>query len=64
MARWLIGGRIVEHRFPLFQFRPKNDMAAFVFNEGGRGFTLSIYRYPCTARLRVYVAGHVWVWNR
>jgi hypothetical protein len=34
----------------------------FVFNEGGRGFTLSIYRRPFG--LRIYLAGRVWDWGK
>ena len=55
--RWLIDGRLREYRFPLFQFWPR-DAVVFVFNEGGRGFTLSIYRRPFG--IRVYLAGHAW----
>ncbi len=34
---------------------------AFSFNEGGRGFTLSVYRNPYG--LRIYLAGLVWEWG-
>jgi hypothetical protein len=46
---------------PLFSYHPVSHVA-FVFNEGGRGFTLSIYRRPFAAR--VYLAGRVWLWRR
>ena len=36
---------------------------AWVFNEAGRGFTLSIYRHPFA--IRVYLAGRVFMlWGR
>ncbi len=35
---------------------------AFVINEAGRGFTLSVYRRPFA--VRVYLAGRVfWLWG-
>ena len=34
---------------------------ALSFNEGGRGFTLSLYR--CPRGLRIYIAGRVWEWG-
>lgn len=43
----------------LFQFA-SYGLVPFVFNEGGRGFTLSIYRRPLG--VRVYLAGRVWEW--
>jgi hypothetical protein len=43
-----------------FHFAPTKNVA-FVFNEGGRGLTLSVYRNPFG--LRVYLAGHVWQWD-
>jgi hypothetical protein len=61
MARWLIDGGLREHRFPLFQFMPRAGIL-FVLNEGGRGFTLSLYSRPLG--LRVYLAGRVWAWDR
>ena len=57
MTRWLINGRLIECRLPLFQFMPRAGVA-FVFNEGGRGFTLSIYRRPLA--IRIWLAGRVW----
>jgi hypothetical protein len=44
----------------LFHFTRRRPVA-FVFNEGGRGFTLSIYRQP--RGLRIYFAGRVWEWG-
>jgi len=36
---------------------------AYVFNEAGRGFTLSVYRRPFA--VRVYLAGRVfYLWGR
>jgi hypothetical protein len=43
----------------LFQWRSGDVL--FVFNEGGRGFTLSVYRRPFAAR--VYLAGRAWAWG-
>jgi hypothetical protein len=60
MTRWLINGEIKEHRFPLVQFAPRPRIA-FVFNEGGRGLTVSIYRRPYG--LRIYLAGYVRIWG-
>jgi hypothetical protein len=60
MRRWLIDGELVTCRLPLFQFMPRADIA-FVFNEGGRGFTLSLYRHPLG--LRIYLAGFVRYWG-
>jgi len=54
---WLIDGELTHCRLPLFQFLPR-EWLWFVFNEGGRGFTLSIYRGPFG--VRVYLAGSVW----
>ena len=48
-------------RHPLFCYSPTSQVA-FVFNEGGRGFTLSVYRGPFA--VRVYLAGHSWMWGR
>jgi hypothetical protein len=51
---------------PLPPFSPgwfhvtRRGAVAFVFNEAGRGFTLSVYRRPLG--LRVYLAGRVWEW--
>ena len=45
---------------PLFSYSPTSHVA-FVVNEGGRGFTLSVYRRPFA--VRVYLAGHVWMWG-
>jgi hypothetical protein len=60
MRRWLIDGELVTCRLPLFQVMPRPGIL-FVFNEGGRGFTLSLYRRPWG--LRIYLAGHVWEWR-
>ncbi len=47
---------------PLFCFS-RTSAVAFVFNEGGRGLTVSIYRRPSACR--VYLAGRVfWPWRR
>jgi hypothetical protein len=43
--------------FPYFQ-RNVEPWLPFVFNEGGRGFTLSVYRKPFC--VRVYLAGRAW----
>jgi len=44
---------------PLLQFF-SSAWVACVLNEGGRGFTLSIYRRPFG--VRVYLAGRAWAW--
>jgi len=45
---------------PLFAFS-RTSSVAFVFNEGGRGLTVSVYRRPFA--LRIYLAGYVRVWG-
>jgi hypothetical protein len=47
--------------FPWFQFR-KSALVPFVFNEAGRGLTISIFNRPSLTRVRVYLAGLVFCW--